>query len=95
MVNTRMEGRVDNLEKEFGTMKEDMETVKMWIMDVRDTLTRIEGCEKGQEESPQGENSGTAAGVNERAGNTQNIEKDPMRFRKLDIPLFMGEDPVG
>lgn len=53
MVNTRMEGRVDSLE-EFGTKKGDMETVKMWIMEVRDTLTSIEGRWKGMEESPQG-----------------------------------------
>lgn len=95
MVNTRMEGTVVNLEKKFGTMKSDMETLKMWMMEVRDTLTRMENHGKNVEEDPQGENSGMMAWGTARTSNSQCTEKDSTRFRELEIPLFTGEDSVG
>lgn len=50
MVNIRMESRVENLAKEFAIVKGDVETMKMWMMEMRDSLTHIEGRGKNVEE---------------------------------------------
>lgn len=88
MVNTRMEGRVENVEK-------DIEMIKLWMIEMKESLTRIEERGKRQDEVTHGVKSEAAAGDTGDTSRPLNVEKDPARFRKLEIPLFTCENPIG
>lgn len=50
MVNTRIEGKVEALEKEVGGIRDELGTVKDIIQLVRESMARLEnaGREKGE-----------------------------------------------
>lgn len=87
-MNTIMEGRVENVEK-------DIETMKLWMLEMKETLTRLEDRGKNYENATQGANSGNVAGDSGDTSRPQNVENDPTRFWKLEIPLFAGDNPIG
>lgn len=78
---------MENLEK-------DMETRKMWMLEIKDSLTQIEEGRKNLDAEVQGSNSAAVAGATRETSCPQEVEKDPARFRKLEIPLFSGENPI-
>ncbi|KAF7836177.1 Retrovirus-related Pol polyprotein from transposon 17.6 [Senna tora] len=95
MVNTRMEGRVDNVENEMASMKVEMATMKVDITGIKElmqvmtaTLARIEG-KNGPEPEPEGSHS---VGNRERNREEQQEEGGgENRERRRRIP----EDEIG
>ncbi|KAF7810715.1 Retrovirus-related Pol polyprotein from transposon 17.6 [Senna tora] len=109
MVGTRMESRVENVEKELGVFKEDLTQVKEVMMMMKDTLERLERkVDKGGEHD-QSEGSG-AHGEGEKEKDSEEVNNkdkdkdkgreevndgDNRKYRKLELPLFEGDDAVG
>ncbi|KAF7814834.1 Splicing factor U2AF 65 kDa subunit [Senna tora] len=91
MVSTRMEARVDNLEIDMVGVKEDIKSMKELLQEMRATLGRIEGKEKTVGDEGASNEERWMVNVDKEAKR----DKDALRYRKLEMPLFNGEDPIG
>ncbi|KAF7802354.1 Retrotransposable element Tf2 [Senna tora] len=105
MVGTRMESRVENVEKEIGVFREDLTQVKEVMMIMKDTLERLErkvdkGGERelseGSRAHGDGEKEKDSDEVNDKAKEKEGVnDDDSNKYRKLELPLFDGDDAVG
>ncbi|KAF7812804.1 Retrotransposable element Tf2 [Senna tora] len=105
MVGTRMESRVENVEKEIRMFREDLTQVKEAMMIMKDTLERLERkVDKGGEHElsegsgahGDGEKEKDSDEVNDKAKEKESVnDDDSNKYRKLELPLFDGDDAVG
>lgn len=99
MVKLKMENRMEGLEKEMGTIKEDLGNIKYYLLELRELMRLKDGNEASQ--SPDkgkiamAENSNN--GENRVYDQTREIEitKEDRRIKRLELPVFNGEDPYG
>ncbi|KAF7842370.1 wall-associated receptor kinase-like 10 [Senna tora] len=92
MVSTRMEGRVENLEKEMGGLKEDMTQMKEVMLLMKDTLERLEKKVDKGDECEQSEGSGDHGNGDKEKGSEEELNKKAKRctersFELLSAPL--------
>ncbi|KAF7807919.1 Retrotransposable element Tf2 [Senna tora] len=110
MVRTRMESRVDSVEKNVGEMKgdvtvlqgevteikNDVNSLKEWVLEIKDCLARLEKKQIEEHEQDRGEGSGSHGGDNDREQRTdESSGKEVDKHRKLELPIFDGEEAIG
>ncbi|KAF7811943.1 Retrotransposable element Tf2 [Senna tora] len=105
MVNTRMEGRVETVEKEMETLKVDMIQMKEMMLMMKDTLERVEkkvdkgGYHEHSEGSGaqgEGDNEKDSEEVNDKAkGSGETNDGDGSKHGKLELPIFDGDEGIG
>ncbi|KAF7814687.1 Retrotransposable element Tf2 [Senna tora] len=105
MVNTRMEGRVETMEKEMDTLKVDMMQMKEMMLMMKDTLERVEkkvdkGGERDHSEGSgaqgEGDKEKDSEEVNDKAKDSGEAnDGDGSRHRKLELPIFEGDEAIG
>ncbi|KAF7842448.1 Retrotransposable element Tf2 [Senna tora] len=106
MVGTRMEGRVDSVEKNVGEVKEnvtvlqgevteikrDVNSLKESVLEIKDSLARLEKKNTDVNELDRSEGSGSHGGG---GNNEQHVGepngKEGEKYRKLELPIFDGE----
>lgn len=102
MVNTRMDGRVDNLEgrisgveqgiahldTEFTSLKELMVEALSEMKNNKRSEERGKMVIENSASTSQGRNGGMDLTLGE-------AERDPMKYKRLELPMFSGEDPLG
>ncbi|KAF7828587.1 Retrotransposable element Tf2 [Senna tora] len=80
MVSTRMEGRVDNVERDVSVLKADVTQMKEWMLEMKDTLGRLE--KKGDDKD-------------DGDDRIEDEVKENSNYRKLELPLFDGDEAIG
>ncbi|KAF7827538.1 Retrotransposable element Tf2 [Senna tora] len=99
MVGTRMEGRVENLEKEVGAVKVDVTEMKAWMLEMKDSLSNLEKKLGKGEEQDQSEGSGAhedGEGNGNKLKPSEEVNDcDSGKYRKLELPIFNGEEAIG
>ncbi|XP_031253666.1 cation/H(+) antiporter 15-like [Pistacia vera] len=97
MVKTKVENRIDGLEKEMGSVKEDLGSVKEYLLEfrewmrLRDKKEESQSCEKGKVAMTENSNS-EESGVHDRS-NGGEIGREDKRIKKLELLVFNGDDP--
>jgi len=101
MVNSRMEGRLETLEKNVGDVKQGMSNLEREVVAMREllseTLKALKQGDQGKAATEATHSSHHSPIPEERekeASNTE-IDREPGRFRRLELPLFSGDDPSG
>jgi len=96
MVNTRVEVRVEELEREVSEVKQGITNLEKEMTVVRDLLAEsLEVMKHFQNGKSAREETSSTPLVGRDGGRTENRlgEQEPNRFRKLELPLFSGDDP--
>ncbi|XP_009797900.1 uncharacterized protein [Nicotiana sylvestris] len=110
MVSTTMEGRIEGLEKTMNEVQEEIGSVRDYLGQLREwmqkkdehdaeILQHMKGNPKNQadptkEAEIMAENSGNQGGDGQREG-VQPQFRDETRPRRLELPLFSGDNPYG
>nr|XP_016495663.1 PREDICTED: uncharacterized protein LOC107814725 isoform X3 [Nicotiana tabacum] len=110
MVSTRMEGRIEGLEKTMNEVQEEIGAVRDYLGQLREWMQKKDkhdaeilrymmGNPKTQvdptkEAEMMAENSGNQGGDGQREG-FQPQFRDETRPRRLELPLFSGDNPYG
>ncbi|XP_031276149.1 uncharacterized protein LOC116134605 [Pistacia vera] len=102
-----MENRMENMEKEMKSVMEDMSSVKTDIGSLKDFLTEMTELmrmrderdekrdrEKEKSQSTSGDQDSGYGREQDRETNGKS-EKEEKKGRKLELPIFNGEDPFG
>lgn len=77
MVNTQMEGRVDNVERDIGVLKGDVNTMKEWMMQMHESIMCLEGQGRVIQGTQTREPFKLNARGNDSIGSSVVLEKDP------------------
>ncbi|KAF7821313.1 Retrotransposable element Tf2 [Senna tora] len=106
-----METEMGAMKGEIAAIQVDITSIKEFMLEMKDSLGRLEGKktqehdtggsrlegEKEQEEERQEEEGGGENRERRRIpqGDDSGAERDNGRYRKLELPIFDGEDPIG
>ncbi|KAF7810403.1 Deoxycytidylate deaminase [Senna tora] len=105
-----METEMGGMKVEIAAIQVDITSIEEFMIEMKDSLGRLEGKNQEQdtggsrlegdrerekelqEEEGGGENREKRRGTHEEDGGA---EKDNGRYRRLELPVFYGEDPIG
>ncbi|KAG5598550.1 hypothetical protein H5410_029920 [Solanum commersonii] len=92
---SRMEGRVEQVETNLTGVREDVRKLEGWFQEMTETLARIEA--QGRTMMAEASPYQIKSVENQEKGSNVNWagEKDGKKFRKLQLPVFEGDDPLG
>lgn len=99
MVKSKMESRIEGLEREMGTFKEDLGNLKEYLLEMRE-LMRLRD---EKEDARNREKETTATAENSNGGGEDSRErtrrddqgKEERKIKRLELPVFNGDDPIG
>ncbi|KAH0743634.1 hypothetical protein KY290_031627 [Solanum tuberosum] len=92
---SKTEGRVEQVETNLTGVREDVRKLEAWFQEMTETLARIEA--QGRTVMAEASPSQTTYVENQEEGSNVNWvgEKDGKKFRKLQLPIFEKENPLG
>lgn len=102
MVNTRMDGRVDHLEARMAGVGQEIAHLDAEFTSLKELMVEdLKEMKNSKQSELRGkmvvESSALPAQgkVVSVEGPIVDVERDQMKYRRLDLPLFSSEDPLG
>ncbi|KAF7810468.1 1-phosphatidylinositol-3-phosphate 5-kinase [Senna tora] len=87
--------RMENLEKEMGTLKEDVRNIKTEMLEIRESIRRLEARRYGNGGQQHGKPSYSNVNSHGREEAKEVLNREPGKLRKLKLSLFKGDYPIG